>query len=71
MAECTLYRQTLMPELGYVVYRHVEGYLNAADNALAHKTACFVSQLEAQDYCDYRNEQTAKNGTDDVGLIRR
>jgi hypothetical protein len=30
-----------------------------------------VTRLEAQDYCDYRNEQTEKNGTDAVEEIER
>jgi hypothetical protein len=67
-----LYRYAYLPELGYVVYRHHdEGRADVAQKAIGHKVAVFVSEDEASDYCDYRNEHLAKNNTDDVYAIRR
>lgn len=53
---------------GYVVYRHIApahdqpGRLEEA--ALAHRTATFVAEQEADDYCTYRNRLVDERGTD-------
>lgn len=64
-----LYRYIYLPDLGYVVYRHEDGEVMSV--ARTHKVAVFVTEVEASDYCAYRNEQTEKNGTDDVYAISR
>ena len=65
-----LYRYVYLSDLGYVVYRHfADG--DVVSVAKAHKVAVFVCEIEASDYCAYRNEQTEKNGTDDVHAISR
>ena len=56
-------------ELGYVVWRDVfEGAMRCSlrDAVLAHKVAVFVTQDEANDYSDYRNQRTARLGTDAI-----
>jgi hypothetical protein len=62
-----------IPEIGgYVVWRDVfEGDMKCAlrDAILTHKTAVFVTESEARDYCDYRNRRTAATGTDSVSII--
>lgn len=57
---------------GYVVWRDVfEGAMRCseADAIEAHKQATFVCEADALDYCAYRNEATARLGTDDVTRI--
>lgn len=70
------YRQKWLSSLGgYVVYRHwfdIEARGVAVErHATAHKTAVFVCESEAADYCEYRNEMMRKYGTDDVAAIVR
>ena len=56
---------------GYLVYRHFSDLACTADEmATAHKVAVFVTEAEAQDYCDYRNAMMHKHGTDDVRCIK-
>jgi hypothetical protein len=58
---------------GYVVCRDVfEGNLRCPPHeaVMANKVAVFVTESEAQNYCDYRNAMAIKNGTDDVLAIR-
>lgn len=52
---------------GYLVYRHV--FSIAApfeEQATVHKTAVFVTEQDARQYCDYRNYLTELYGTDRV-----
>ena len=61
--------------LNYVVYRdgdpELTGAAQAKRFAAASPVASFVCEAEAKDYCDYRNEQMEKHGSDAVGLIVR
>lgn len=56
---------------GYIVFRHFEefGDVNVCI-ALAFRVATFVTEAEAVDYCKYRNNETARNNSDSVLLIR-
>jgi len=58
--------------LNYVVYRHFAD-LKCSERQIAetHRVATFVTEAEAKDYCDYRNEMMRKHGSDDVLLIGR
>lgn len=66
-----LYRYLFIPNInGYVVYRHFfETNCTFEEMAATHGVATFVCESEACDYCAYRNEMTAKHGSDDVTLI--
>lgn len=46
-----------LSDLGYVVYRHAfdETRCTIEEGARAHKHAVFVEEIEALDYCEYRN----------------
>lgn len=64
------YRPTVMGPLylagGYVVFRSVVEIPAGREDefAEAHKVAVFVTELEATDYCAYRNRLVAQRGTD-------
>ena len=66
-----LYQQKKLRNMGYVVYRDVspEMMVKTGNYVIAHKVAEFVSELEAQNYCDYRNYMTEKYLDDDVTKI--
>lgn len=52
---------------GYLVYRHVFSVVGPSeDQAAQHKTAVFVTEEDARQYCDYRNYLTDLYGTDRV-----
>lgn len=56
---------------GYVVYCHSFDLKKCTlkQGALAHKTAEFVTEAEAKNYCDYRNFMLEKHSTDAVDSI--
>jgi hypothetical protein len=59
---------------GYIVWRDVyEGNMRCTlqEAVEAHKVARFVCQSDAEDYAKYRNEMTARYGTDNVHVIQR
>ena len=57
---------------GYVVYRHFDDLACTVEQmAMTHRTATFVCESEALDYCAYRNEMMEKYGTDAVEAIER
>jgi hypothetical protein len=53
----------------YVVYRCLSEPPPGREDGFAetHKVAVFVTELEASDYCDYRNRLFAERGTDALG----
>lgn len=56
---------------GYIVWRDGEHPgCSEFEYAEAHQVAVFVTEEEAQDYCDYRNEMMVKFSTDAVHKIR-
>lgn len=62
-------RYEYLSSLGYVVWRDVfEGNMTCAlsDAVKGHKVAVFVTESEAEDYCNYRNIKTMVLGTDKV-----
>ena len=63
-----LYRVKYYSELGYVVYRHLN--IDMTDEAIYihHKTAIFVTELEATHYAAWRNLLTIQNGSDKIGI---
>lgn len=68
-----LYRYLWLNALGgYVVYRHFDDLeCSVEEMATTHRSATFVFESEASDYCAYRNEMMAKYGTDAVEAIER
>jgi hypothetical protein len=65
-----LYKYIYLQDLGYVVYRETfPAKCPVEEGARAHKTAAFVAEAEAKDYCRYRNCMTRLHGTDDVAKI--
>lgn len=66
-----LYQYLYLSGLGYVVYRHFDELKwSREEMAKANKVSVFLCESEADDYCKYRNEEMAKNGSDAVYLIR-
>ena len=59
--------------LNYVVYRSFSDLkkYNEKDMVKFHRVCTFVTEYEARDYCDYRNEMVKKYESDDVNLIVR
>ena len=67
------HRYKYMSSMGYVVWRDVfEGQMKCPldDAVKTHKVAVFVTEMEASNYCEYRNAMTVKHGTDDESVIR-
>ena len=62
-----LYDWTWNTNHGFIVHR-TNSFLSGED-LLKIKTAVFVTQLEAENYCEYRNYMTDKYGDDDVTKI--
>jgi hypothetical protein len=60
-------------EGGYVVYRHCfdDTKCSVEDGAAVHKTAVFMHEDAARDYCDYRNRLVDLNGSDALPPIGR
>lgn len=67
-----LYRYMFLSAYGYVVYRHFDDLKCGVEKmAVTHRSAIFVFETEAADYCAYRNEMIDKYRTDDVSAIKR
>lgn len=65
LPKCKLYRYHYLNDLGYVVYRYCfNPEIGIAEGARHHKTAIFITENEAFDYCNYRNRLVDKHGTD-------
>lgn len=64
--ESGVYRQVYLHDMGYVVYRFSFNLAKCTlrDGALSHKTAVFVTESEALDYCRYRNRLIDERGSD-------
>lgn len=56
---------------GYVVYRDIFDHdkCTLKEGIAAHMAALFVTEAEAQNYCEYRNHMMERYGTDDVEEI--
>lgn len=63
---CTLYRYLWLTDLGYVVYRYnFDAWQCTVEEwARVHKSAVFVEEIAAKDYCRYRNALVDLNGDD-------
>lgn len=51
---------------GYAVYRHCfdESKCSVEEGARTHRTALFVTKIEADDYAEYRNRLVDERGSD-------
>lgn len=67
--EANIYR-IFRSAMGYLVYRHCfdEAKCSVHDGALAHRTALFVTEIEALDYCSYRNRSIDETGSDAIPM---
>lgn len=66
-----LYRYLWITRQGYVVFRDLASpECDATEAALAHRVAVFVAESDAADYCRYRNDLTARSGTDAIDPLR-
>lgn len=65
-----IYRAIWFNSLGWVVYRHCfdvgDDEIRTRIGAMEHKTAVFVTENEARDYCYYRNRLMDERGTDEL-----
>jgi len=63
----TIYKYIYLSDHGYLVYRDIAPRcMSIAEKALNHKVAEFTFQEDAADYCDYRNKEMEKYGSDDI-----
>ncbi len=58
-----------IPGRGHVVYRKTSAHVYTPVEVICNRVAAFGNVIEAYDYAVYRNEMTAKYGSDDVCLI--
>lgn len=62
-----IYKYIYLSEHGYLVYRDIAPKCESIiEKALAHKIAEFSFEEDAADYCDYRNKEMDRYGSDDL-----